>query len=146
VISQDGFRQIELRVGEILIAERVSGSDRLLKLTVDLGGERRSIVGGLGQSYMPEELQGLQVVVVANLAPARIKGIESGGMPLGLDLKKRRLLPCLRLTDRFPTGRWSSNQGLFLPGSSPSYLFSKPPNPLDFDPFYCKTSKHLFWR
>ncbi len=104
VISQDVFRQIELRVGEILTAERVSGSDRLLKLTVDLGGERRVIVGGLGQSYMPEELPGLQVVVVANLAPARIKGIESAGMLLGVGCEDARAVALLTVNRRVLNG------------------------------------------
>ncbi len=100
----DEFRQIELRVGEILTAQRVSGSNRLLKLMVDLGGERRSIVGGLGQSYMLEELQGLQVVVVANLVPARIKGIESAGMLLGADCEDSRAVALLTVNRRVPNG------------------------------------------
>lgn len=104
MISLDVFKQIELRVGEILTAERVSGSDRLIKLTVDLGGEQRSIIGGLGQSYMPEELQGLQVVVVANLAPARIKGIESMGMLLGAGCEEVKTVALLTVNRRVPNG------------------------------------------
>lgn len=104
MISMDEFRQIELRVGEILTAERLSGSNRLLKLTVDLGGERRSIVGGLGQSYMPEELQGLQVVVVANLVPARIKGIESAGMLLGVGCEEVKSVALLTVNRPVPNG------------------------------------------
>ncbi len=104
MISIDAFKQVELRVGEILTAERVSGSDRLLKLTVDIGGERRSIVGGLGQSYAPEELQGLQVVVVANLAPARIRGIESEGMLLGVGCEDSRAVALLTVNRRVPNG------------------------------------------
>lgn len=104
MISLSVFRQIELRVGEVLAAERVSGSDRLLKLTVDLGGERRSIVGGLGQSYTPEELQGLQVVVVANLAPARIKGIESVGMLLGVGCEEAKTVALLTVNRQVPNG------------------------------------------
>ncbi len=104
VISIDVFKQIELRVGEIITAERVSGSDRLLKLTVDLDGERRSIVGALGQSYTPEELLGLQVVVVANLAPARIKGIESAGMLLGVGCEDARAVAVLTVNRRVPNG------------------------------------------
>lgn len=104
MISIDLFRQIELRVGEIVSAERISGSDRLLKLTVDLGGERRSIVGGLGQSYTPEELQGLQVIVVANLAPARIKGIESAGMLLGVGCEEAKAVALLTVNRLVPNG------------------------------------------
>jgi methionyl-tRNA synthetase len=104
VISLDVFRKIELRVGEILAAERISGSDRLLRLTVDLGGERRSIVGGLGQSYTPEELQGLQVVVVANVAPTRIKGIESVGMLLGVGCEQAKTVALLTVNRQVPNG------------------------------------------
>lgn len=104
MISIDVFKQIELRVGEILSAERVSGSDRLLKLTVDLGGEQRTIVGALGQSYTTEELQGLQVVVVANLVPARIKGIESAGMLLGVGCEDARAVALLTANRRVPSG------------------------------------------
>lgn len=104
MISIDVFKQIELRVGEILAAERVSGSDRLLKLTVDLGGERRIILGGLGQSYLPEELPGLQVVVVANLAPARIKGIESAGMLLGVGCEDAKAVALLTVNRLVPNG------------------------------------------
>ncbi len=104
MISIDVFKQVELRVGEILTAERVSGSDRLLKLTVDIGGEQRSIVGGLGQSYTPEELQGLQVVVVANLAPARIRGIESEGMLLGVGCEDSKAVALLTVNRHVPNG------------------------------------------
>ena len=104
MISIDVFRQIELRVGEILIAERVSESDRLLKLTVDLGGEQRTIVGGLGQSYTTEELLGLQVVVAANLVPARIKGIESAGMLLGVGCEQAKAVALLTVNRRIPNG------------------------------------------
>src|SRR3972149_7109256 len=92
MISLDEFKQIELRVGEIVAAEPVPGSDRLLKLTVDLGGEQRSVVGGLAQSYAPEELRGLKVVVVANLAPAKIKGVESQGMLLGVGCEEAKAI------------------------------------------------------
>lgn len=84
MISLDEFRRVELRVGEIVAAEPLPGSDRLLKLTVDLGEETRVVVGGLGRSYRPEDLRGLQVVVAANLMPARIRGVESQGMLLGV--------------------------------------------------------------
>lgn len=84
MISLDEFGRVDLRVAEIVAAERVPGAARFLQLTVDLGGERRTLVGGLAQSYAPEDLRGLQVVVVTNLAPATIRGIESQGMLLGV--------------------------------------------------------------
>ncbi len=83
MITLDEFRRVELRIGEIVAAEPVVGTSRLLKLTVDLGVERRTLVGGLGPSYRPEELLGLKVVVVANLQPATIRGVVSEGMLLG---------------------------------------------------------------
>ncbi len=84
MISVNEFRQVALRVGEIVAAEPISGSKKLLKLTVDLGEERRTVVGSLAQSYQPQELHGLKVVVATNLAPARIRGVESQGMLLGV--------------------------------------------------------------
>lgn len=98
MISLEEFRRIELRVGEILTAEPMPGSDRLLKLTVNLGGERRTVVGGLAQSYAPEELTGLQVVVVVNMAPARIRGVESEGMLLGVGCEEVRSVALLTVT------------------------------------------------
>lgn len=90
MISLDEFRKVQLRIGEIVAAEPVPGSDRLLKLSVDLGGETRVVVGGLAQSYRPDELRGLQVVVAANLTPARVRGIESQGMLLGVGCANAR--------------------------------------------------------
>jgi methionyl-tRNA synthetase len=82
LISIEEFAKVQLRVGKILSAERVSGSTKLLKLQVDLGSETRQVVAGIGTKYQPEELQGRKVIVVANLKPARIFGIESQGMLL----------------------------------------------------------------
>ncbi len=83
MITIDEFRRIELRVGEIVAAERITGADRLLKLTVDVGAEKRTLVGGLGAGYRPEELLGLKVIVNTNLQPAIIRGVVSEGMLLG---------------------------------------------------------------
>lgn len=104
MISLDEFKRIELRIGEILAAEPIQGSDRLLKLTVDLGGERRSVVGGLAQSYAPDELRGLKVVVVANLAPARIRGVESQGMLLGVGCEEAKAVALLTVNRPVPNG------------------------------------------
>ena len=104
VISLDEFRRIELRIGGIVAAEAISGSDRLLKLTVDLGGERRSVVGALAQSYAPEELRGLRVVVVANLAPARIRGVESQGMLQGAGCEEAKAIALLTVNRPVPNG------------------------------------------
>jgi methionyl-tRNA synthetase len=88
----DEFKKMELRVGTITAAERVPGADKLLQLTVDLGSEQRQIVAGIAQWYTPEDLVGRQIVVVANLAPATIRGVESRGMLLAADLNGTAIL------------------------------------------------------
>ncbi len=81
-ISIDDFAKVDLRIARILTAEKVEGADRLLKLEVDLGDEKRQLVAGIAKSYKPDNLIGKQVVVVANLKPAKIRGVESQGMIL----------------------------------------------------------------
>ena len=81
-INYEDFEKIDLRVGKILEAEKVPKADKLLKLTVDLGFEKRTILSGIAEYYQPEELVGKLVTVVANLAPRKIRGIESQGMLL----------------------------------------------------------------
>jgi methionyl-tRNA synthetase len=82
MISIDQFADVELKVGTVTAAERVPKSDKLIKLAVDLGEAPRTVVAGIGQQYTPEELVGKQVVVVANLQPAKLMGVESQGMVL----------------------------------------------------------------
>jgi methionyl-tRNA synthetase len=81
-ITIDQFRRVELRVAEVLSAEKVKGADKLLRLTVSLGDEERQIVAGIAQYYDPQELLGKQIIVAYNLRPAVIRGIESKGMLL----------------------------------------------------------------
>lgn len=81
-IVYEDFDKIDLRVGRVLEAERVPKADKLLKLIVDLGFEKRTILSGIAEYYTPEELIGKSVTVVANLAPRKIRGIESQGMLL----------------------------------------------------------------
>lgn len=81
-ITYDDFDKLDLRVGKVLEAEKVPKADKLLKLTVDLGFEKRTILSGIAEYYKPEELVGKLVTVVANLAPRKIRGIESQGMLL----------------------------------------------------------------
>ncbi|MBZ5858246.1 methionine--tRNA ligase [Flavihumibacter profundi] len=78
----DDFAKIDLRVGTIISAEKVEKADKLLKLSVDLGFETRTIVSGIALHFKPEEITGKQVVVVVNLAPRKMRGIESNGMIL----------------------------------------------------------------
>ena len=82
MINIDEFRKLELRVGVVKNAEAHPNADRLLVLKVDLGTEERQIVAGIRAHYQPEELIGRQVVVVANLEPAVLRGVESQGMVL----------------------------------------------------------------
>jgi len=79
-ITIDDFAKIELRVGQVKAAEKVKGADKLLRLEVDLGTEVRQVVAGIAESYAPELLIGRKVVIVANLAPRKLRGLESNGM------------------------------------------------------------------
>ena len=81
-ISIDEFMKVELRVARVLLAEPVPKSKRLVKLTVDTGADTRTIVAGIAEAYQPEQLVGRTVVVVANLKPATLMGVESNGMVL----------------------------------------------------------------
>lgn len=81
-ISIDDFGKIDLRVGKVLEAEKVKKSKKLMKLQVEVGNEVRTIVSGIAQYYEADQLIGRNVVVVANLAPAKLFGIESFGMLL----------------------------------------------------------------
>jgi methionyl-tRNA synthetase len=81
-ITIDDFTKIELRVALVKVAERVPKADKLLRLEVDLGGETRQILAGIAESYDPATLVGRKVIVVANLAPRKLRGLESNGMLL----------------------------------------------------------------
>lgn len=86
MISFDDFAKVELKVGTILEAEDLEGSEKLLKLKVDLGEEEpRQILAGVKQWYQPEDFVGKQVVVVTNLEPKMMMGLESQGMMLAAD-------------------------------------------------------------
>ncbi|MDO8523062.1 MAG: methionine--tRNA ligase subunit beta [bacterium] len=91
-ISYEEFKKIDLRVAKILTAERVEGSDKLLKLVVSLGEEERQIVAGIGKVYLPEDLVGKEIVVVANLEPRKLLGLESQGMLLAADAEDGPIL------------------------------------------------------
>ncbi len=82
VITIDDFKKVDLQVARVKSAERVANATKLIKMMVDLGGEERQIVAGIGESYQPEELVGKLIVVVTNLQPAKIRGVDSYGMLL----------------------------------------------------------------
>ncbi len=79
-IGIDDFTKVEMRVGLVKSAERVAGADKLLKLMVDIGDEVRQIVAGIATVYDAEQLVGRKVVVVVNLLPRKLRGVESNGM------------------------------------------------------------------
>ena len=79
-ITIDDFTKVEMRVGQVKSAERVAGADKLLKVMVDVGEEVRQIVAGIATAYQPEQLVGRKVVVVVNLQPRKLRGVESNGM------------------------------------------------------------------
>ncbi len=81
-ISIDEFMKLELRTAKVIAADAVPKSKKLLKLQVDLGTEQRTIVAGIAEAYTPESLIGRTIVIVANLKPAKLMGIESNGMVL----------------------------------------------------------------
>lgn len=85
MLSFEEFQKIDLRVARILSAEKIEESDKLLKLQIDLGEEKRQIVAGIAQFYEPEKLVGREIVVVVNLESRILRGIESQGMLLAAD-------------------------------------------------------------
>jgi methionyl-tRNA synthetase len=89
-ITIDDFAKIELRVAQVKVAEKVKGADKLLRLEVDLGYEVRQIVAGIAEAYAPETLVGRKVVIVANLAPRKLRGLESNGMIVAASLEGGR--------------------------------------------------------
>lgn len=92
-ITFDDFGKIDLRVAKILTAEKVKKSRKLIKMTVSLGNEERTVVSGIAEHYKPEELIGKQVIFVANLKPAKLMGIESQGMILAASLYGKLVVP-----------------------------------------------------
>jgi methionyl-tRNA synthetase len=85
-ITIDDFTKVDLRVAQILVAERIPKADKLLRLEVDLGYEKRQILAGIAQYYEPEKLIGRKIVIIANLAPRKMRGLESNGMLLAASL------------------------------------------------------------
>ena len=92
-ITYDEFKKMDLRVAKVLTAERVAGTNKLLKLQIDLGTEQRQIIAGVAESYAPEELVGKEFIVIANLQPAVIRGIESQGMLLAAEVDSKPIIP-----------------------------------------------------
>jgi methionyl-tRNA synthetase len=98
-ISIDDFAKVELRVGQVKVAEKVKGADKLLRLEVDLGTEVRQVVAGIAEAYAPETLVGRKVVIVANLAPRKLRGLESNGMIVAASAEGGKPVLCGFLED-----------------------------------------------
>jgi methionyl-tRNA synthetase len=103
-IKIDDFKRVDLRVAEVVAAEAVPKSKKLLKLTVSLGSERRTVVAGIAQHYAPADLVGKKVVVVANLEPATLMGVQSQGMVLAGSTDGDGALAVLTLDRDLPPG------------------------------------------
>jgi methionyl-tRNA synthetase len=98
-ISIEDFAKVELRVGQVKVAEKVKGADKLLRLEVDLGSEVRQVVAGIAEAYAPETLIGRKVVIVANLAPRKLRGLESNGMIVAASPEGGKPVLCSFLED-----------------------------------------------
>jgi methionine--tRNA ligase beta chain len=85
MITFDYFRKLDIRIGKILSAEKIEGADKLLKLEIDFGIEKRQIVAGIAETYQPDQLLGKEVPVLMNLETRKIRGTESQGMILAAD-------------------------------------------------------------
>ncbi|CCC57944.1 methionine--tRNA ligase [Caloramator australicus] len=103
-ITIEDFDKIDLRVVKVLEAERIKGADKLLKLKVDLGGEERQIVSGIAKYYEPEKLVGKKVILVANLKPVKLRGVESFGMILAASTEDKEKLVLATVDDDIETG------------------------------------------
>lgn len=85
MITFDDFAKLDIRTGTIIEAQRVEGSEKLLKLQIYLGDEKRQLIAGIGKHYEPQDLVGRQIPILANLEPKMIMGLESQGMILAAD-------------------------------------------------------------
>jgi len=101
-ITFDEFKRMDFRVGEIVKAERVEGTEKLVKMDVNIGTENRQMVAGIADKYSPDELEGKKVVVIINLKPAVIRGIESQGMLLAAEVGGKAIIPIF--TEDVPPG------------------------------------------
>ena len=108
-IEYADFAKLDLRVVKILKAEKVEKADKLLKFEVEFGSETRTVVSGIAKYYKPEELVGKKVILVANLKPVKIRGIESQGMILSASLEDDSDLEVLTINKDFPSGKTTVN-------------------------------------
>ncbi len=93
IVTFDEFKKMDLRVGEILKAERVEGTNKLLKIDVNIGTEHKQMVAGIAETYTPEDLVGKKLIVIVNLQPAVIRGVESQAMLLAAEMEGKAYIP-----------------------------------------------------
>jgi methionyl-tRNA synthetase len=103
-ITIEDFAKIDLRVAQVVEADKVKGADRLLRLTVDLGTETRQILAGIAQTYPAESLVGKKIVVVANLQPRKLRGLESNGMLLAASVGQEGKPVLTTFVEEVPNG------------------------------------------
>lgn len=101
-ITIEDFAKVQMRVGQILEAEKIEGSRRLIKLRVDIGTEVRQVVAGIAEAYEPANLLNRKVVIVANLKPAKLMGVESNGMIVAASIDGKPVLETF--TEEVPNG------------------------------------------
>ncbi len=101
-ISIDEFAKVQMRVGQVIEAEKVEGSRKLIRMRVDIGTEIRQVVAGIAEAYEPASLLNRKVVIVANLKPARLMGIESNGMVVAASIGGKPVLATF--TEDIPNG------------------------------------------
>jgi methionine--tRNA ligase beta chain len=92
MISYDHFKKLDIRIGKIVSAEKVEGTDKLLRLEIDCGDEKRQVVAGIAEMYQPDQVIGREIPVLMNLEPRSIKGVESSGMILAADAAGKPVL------------------------------------------------------
>jgi methionine--tRNA ligase beta chain len=92
MISFDDFKKLDIRIGRIIAAERVQDTEKLLKIEIDVGTEKRQLVAGIAQSYEPDALIGKEIPVLLNLEPRTIRGVESHGMILAAVMDGKAVL------------------------------------------------------
>ncbi len=101
-ISIEDFAKVQMRVGQILEAEKIEGSRKLVKMKIDIGSEVRQVVAGIAEAYEPASLVNRKVVLVANLKPAKLMGVESNGMIVAASIGGRPVLATF--TEDVPNG------------------------------------------
>lgn len=92
MITFDDFKKLDIRIGRIMSAEKVEGTEKLLRLEIDLGTEQRQVVAGIAESYQPDQIVGREIPLLVNLEPRKIRGIESQGMILAVDVEGNPVL------------------------------------------------------